>query len=1571
MPEDSEEVASDGQEVRTSGSPGKDVQQTKTIRSEKSKLTRANGKANTSKEPKLFVLKPRVCQAECSVAGLPVRQEDEFMVIKEIFAGAVQELSLDSASGGDKCSKEEASDSLASFSLSSSEQDKCDNVRPSTPVRRYRVSLSANSMDGGVSNAAEGSDGPTAKLDVSYGRLYPLETPRLVVHTVDGLPKGAWQELVRRITTEVDKLAGQECVYDVCSSISDLLRQYHDPSADIPLHERMQRRQAAEAEQRDEAARLDRERAQKKAAEAWEQQMRAEQQRLQRYEEKRRMAERVGDCKGGGTLDFLPEDSEVGTAMLAVGTTMVAAPAPRPNAGLQKVKTGRACAQAVAFPLYSDSQNPDSAHVSTRFQGTRNIRPPAASSDDESLPSFSEGSCSGVVFEASVEEIRPSTPPPVRPLPKSKASPKASQKSTPKPKLAANAKARLEARNTTPGADRSEGNQSVPSGRYASDFEELRLLGKGGFGVVMKVRHRVDRQLYAIKRLSLEGSASDRQRLLNECALLPRLTHLHIVRYYQAWIETEQVETARPPSKVGASAIRGNAGRGALARRTSVRTVPAEILPEGDDWLSLPGTAGAWKAGQTSLEPGSSQKEILYIQMEFCDGTTLREAINSGELHKDEALIWKLFRQVLDALAYLHSKGLIHRDIKPPNIFLSRADGGHAKLGDFGLSTNVDWRHCAVCQLEWQCPEPTDAVCTQCKSQTSNGRLPLGSKAEQLNNEKQQSTGVGTALYMAPEVKGLKAGRDEGFRPYDDRADMFSLGIVFFEMWRPAFFTGMERVQVLGRLGDGFSTDRGKVVQELEELLPNAPSTALEILASLLATEPEARMTADHLLNRSGLLPSGAFDPQVQRVLKALEDPSSSESVALLQALFNRTEEQAKDVPFFEQLFKPPECQTLSPEAEIEARDAALQLLRELFRKHGASYELCPLLSPAVRSVPLAPTEAGSPRSVILPKSSDPCGVHLVDACNTLLELRANLTEPFARATAARHGSVLEDEEDSGLFPAQTKTQRRRYHVGTVYRQAVPSETHALSRFGHPREVSSAVVQFLWCATEMSSHHAASSTALPAASNGNSGGHFAEAVPRQASRRHAMGQKSMAHMQEAELLHMLGEVLSATGLGSRVEFRLSDTRLLPLLLEVAYHRALREPVPPNAAEVPVADRSASNVPPNGERLRSRLVDALKMQAVKLGSSANPAAMEKAAADLAGFLGSASGTAESPKLAASFLAEAEEQYAPSATSPSSGSGQQSSPRELSSCPAVVETLRNILRNLRGLARCLEGLIKTIVVDALMPIDLNTYGQGLAFRGLLHATDGTSTVVCVGGRIDRMVSRFARLHAPRGSEEVDMQAGSSELCAVSAEFAVDKIAAALVQAAQAQAQGVAASGAHGGRQRGRSSSTASAVAPWWRQSVGCWPQVILGPGSEGEALAAQDASAHAEAMKVASGLWRLGAGCQLWPPGAGRLDSGAVLKHAPDGVSGPTLPDFIVTVHNSSSLESSAAAPGFKYSVRAISEQGQELMERSAKDTASGAREMEDRGRLFDFFERVARRQPAAATARLAGVTRNYF
>lgn len=75
-----------------------------------------------------------------------------------------------------------------------------------------------------------------------------------------------------------------------------------------------------------------------------------------------------------------------------------------------------------------------------------------------------------------------------------------------------------------------------------------------------------------------------------------------------------------------------------------------------------------------------------YIEMEFVDGESLEDRIRSGPMTPAEAL--PLFRQVADALVYLHARGIRHRDIKPSNLLVV---GGHdVKLVDFGIATEAD-----------------------------------------------------------------------------------------------------------------------------------------------------------------------------------------------------------------------------------------------------------------------------------------------------------------------------------------------------------------------------------------------------------------------------------------------------------------------------------------------------------------------------------------------------------------------------------------------------------------------------------------------------------------------------------------------------------------------------------------------------------------------------------------------------------------------------------------------------------------------------------------------------------------
>ncbi len=124
---------------------------------------------------------------------------------------------------------------------------------------------------------------------------------------------------------------------------------------------------------------------------------------------------------------------------------------------------------------------------------------------------------------------------------------------------------------------------------------------------------------------------------------------------------------------------------------------------------------------------------LSYLIMELVDGVTLRQAIDEGAIDPKEALA--LVPRICEALQYAHDQGVVHRDIKPDNILLDRQ--GALKIADFGLA-----------KLVGTATEP---------------RL---TRTEQV---------MGTPHYMAPE-------QIETPTQVDHRADIYSLGVVFYEM---------------------------------------------------------------------------------------------------------------------------------------------------------------------------------------------------------------------------------------------------------------------------------------------------------------------------------------------------------------------------------------------------------------------------------------------------------------------------------------------------------------------------------------------------------------------------------------------------------------------------------------------------------------------------------------------------------------------------------------------------------------------------------------------------------------------
>jgi hypothetical protein len=126
--------------------------------------------------------------------------------------------------------------------------------------------------------------------------------------------------------------------------------------------------------------------------------------------------------------------------------------------------------------------------------------------------------------------------------------------------------------------------------------------------------------------------------------------------------------------------------------------------------------------------------DYYYFLMEYVDGASLRQVIREGNLSPEEALA--IVPQICDALQYAHDQGVVHRDIKPDNILIDRA--GSVKIADFGLA-----------KLFGQ--PPADQVLT------ATGQV------------------MGTPHYMAPEQM-------QGAAAVDHRADIYALGVVFYEL---------------------------------------------------------------------------------------------------------------------------------------------------------------------------------------------------------------------------------------------------------------------------------------------------------------------------------------------------------------------------------------------------------------------------------------------------------------------------------------------------------------------------------------------------------------------------------------------------------------------------------------------------------------------------------------------------------------------------------------------------------------------------------------------------------------------
>jgi serine/threonine-protein kinase len=264
-----------------------------------------------------------------------------------------------------------------------------------------------------------------------------------------------------------------------------------------------------------------------------------------------------------------------------------------------------------------------------------------------------------------------------------------------------------------------------------------------------------------------------------------------------------------------------------IERTVAIKTIPLNLPEEEKKLFEDRFLREAKSAGRLShpnivtIYDVGETNECAYIAMEYLDGMSLREIIRQhGPLPIELALDTAL--QMAHALAFAHDHGIVHRDVKPPNVIVT-GKRATVKLTDFGIAHLMS------------------------NSETRAGML------------------MGSPRYMSPEqVQG---------QTVDGRSDIFSLGIVLHEMLtgQPPF-GGDELHGILFRIVN-------EPVPPASRLRPDIPAGLDDILSKCLAKRPQDRYPNAHELSRDldSLLqqfhqefPEPNVNPPLPRTLKVI-----------------------------------------------------------------------------------------------------------------------------------------------------------------------------------------------------------------------------------------------------------------------------------------------------------------------------------------------------------------------------------------------------------------------------------------------------------------------------------------------------------------------------------------------------------------------------------------------------------------------------------------------------------------------------------------------------------------------------
>ena len=274
------------------------------------------------------------------------------------------------------------------------------------------------------------------------------------------------------------------------------------------------------------------------------------------------------------------------------------------------------------------------------------------------------------------------------------------------------------------------GAKSASSPVYIGKYKIMGLLAKGGMGAVYKAVHPTLKRLVILKKLTIKGNATIRERFKREAQILLDMQSPYIVHLFDYFVE------------------------------------------------------------------GNSH----YIVEEFVDGLSLAQVLEK-QVSLGTELSLLVFLDACYALKFAHARGIVHRDIKPGNILISRR--AEVKLADFGIAASDEIEEIAV---------------------TKSDKI-VSKVAEDVT---QTGVTLGTPAYMSPEQISDSSS-------VDNRADIYSMGVMLYEM-----LTGSKPFASTISAENLEKIKKGKYINP-RKLDPSIPTVICRMIRKMLKANPEKR----------------------------------------------------------------------------------------------------------------------------------------------------------------------------------------------------------------------------------------------------------------------------------------------------------------------------------------------------------------------------------------------------------------------------------------------------------------------------------------------------------------------------------------------------------------------------------------------------------------------------------------------------------------------------------------------------------------------------------------------------------